>query len=68
VDEEAQRVCLTWTEKGGPTVAAPTRQSFGTRMIGSLGQQLKGEVQLAYLSTGFVYLLDVPLTSLTAKS
>jgi two-component sensor histidine kinase/DNA-binding NarL/FixJ family response regulator len=67
VDEAAQRVCLTWTEKGGPTVAAPTRQSFGTRMIGSLGQQLNGEVQLAYLSTGFIYLLDVPLASLTAK-
>jgi len=67
VDEETQRVSLKWTEKGGPAVVPPTRQSFGTRMIGSLGQQLKGEVQLAYLSTGFIYLLDVPLASLTAK-
>jgi two-component sensor histidine kinase len=68
VDEHAQRVCLTWTEKGGPAVAEPSRQSFGTRMMGSLGQQLKGEVQLDYLTTGFIYKLDVPLTSLTNKA
>jgi hypothetical protein len=36
-------------------------------MMGSLGQQLSGEVQLAYELTGFVYVLDVPLSSLTAK-
>ena len=54
--------------KGGPAVAAPTRRSFGTRMMGSLGQQLDGQVQLAYQPTGFVYLLDVPLRSLTAKA
>jgi two-component sensor histidine kinase len=65
---ETQRLRLTWTEKGGPVVQAPTRRSFGTRMIGSLGQQLNGQVQLAYQPTGFVYLLDVPLISLTAKA
>src|SRR3954471_19607554 len=68
VDETTQRVRLTWTEKGGPAVAAPTRKSFGTRMMGSLGQQLNGEVQLAYEPSGFIYILDVPLTSLTRKS
>jgi two-component sensor histidine kinase/CheY-like chemotaxis protein len=68
VDETTQRVRLTWTEKGGPVVAAPTRKSFGTRMMGSLGQQLNGQVQLVYEPGGFVYILDVPLTSLTQKS
>jgi hypothetical protein len=34
-------------------------------MMGSLGQQLNGQVQLAYQPTGFVYALDVPLSSLT---
>jgi two-component sensor histidine kinase/DNA-binding response OmpR family regulator len=68
VDETTQRVRLTWTEKGGPAVAAPTRKSFGTRMMGSLGQQLNGQVQLVYEPGGFVYILDVPLTSLTQKS
>ena len=67
IDDETQRLVLTWVEKGGPTVAAPTRRSFGTRMMGSLGQQLNGRVDLAYQPSGFVYTLDVPLGSLTAK-
>jgi hypothetical protein len=36
-------------------------------MMGSLGQQLNGKVDLAYMPTGFVYTLDVPLSSLTKK-
>jgi two-component sensor histidine kinase len=68
VDEETQRLRLTWTEVGGPAVEAPTRRSFGTRMMGSLGQQLNGTVQLDYLPSGFVYVLDVPLVSLTKKT
>jgi two-component sensor histidine kinase/FixJ family two-component response regulator len=64
---DEQRFQLTWTEKDGPTVQAPTRRSFGTRMIGSLGQQLHGEVMLGYEPAGFVYTLNVPLTSLTVK-
>jgi two-component sensor histidine kinase len=67
VDEQEQRLRLTWTEKDGPAVKAPTRRSFGTRMMGSLGQQLHGEVQLAYVPTGFMYTLSVPLSSLTAN-
>jgi two-component sensor histidine kinase/CheY-like chemotaxis protein len=62
-----QRVRLTWTEKGGPAVESPSRRSFGTRMMGSLGQQLNGKVQLDYQPTGFIYSLDVPLISLTEK-
>jgi two-component sensor histidine kinase/CheY-like chemotaxis protein len=68
IDDNAQRLLLTWTEKGGPAVEAPTRRSFGTRMMASLGQQLNGDVQLAYHTTGFIYTLDVPLLSLTAKA
>jgi two-component sensor histidine kinase len=68
IDEETQRLRLTWTEIGGPAVEAPTRRSFGTRMMGSLGQQLNGTVQLDYLPSGFVYVLDVPLMSLTKKA
>jgi two-component sensor histidine kinase len=66
IDEGTQRLQLTWSEKGGPSVCEPSRQSFGTRLIGSLGQQLKGQVKLAYDPTGFVYTLGVPMTSLVA--
>jgi two-component sensor histidine kinase/ActR/RegA family two-component response regulator len=68
IDDQTQRLRLTWTEKGGPAVEAPTRRSFGTRMMGSLGQQLNGEVQLSYLPAGFIYMLDVPLSALRAKA
>ncbi len=67
VDEEDQRLRLIWTEKHGPAVEAPTRRSFGTRMMGALGQQLHGEVRLAYVPTGFMYTLSAPLSSLTEK-
>ena len=68
IDEAMQRLQLTWSEKGGPAVRAPSRQSFGTRLIGSLGQQLKGQVKLAYDLTGFVYTLGVPMSSLVAPA
>ena len=68
IDDESQRLRLSWKETGGPPVAEPTRRSFGSRMMGSLGQQLNGQVQLDYEPAGFVYILDVPLSSLTAKA
>jgi two-component sensor histidine kinase len=64
IDDKNQRLHLTWTEKGGPAVHAPTRQSFGTRLIETLGTQLKGKVEMAYDLKGFVYALDAPLNSL----
>jgi two-component sensor histidine kinase/DNA-binding NarL/FixJ family response regulator len=68
VDEEKQRLRLTWTERGGPAVELPKRRSFGTRMMESLGQQLNGHVRLAYEPSGFVYALDVPLRSIKADA
>jgi len=68
IDEGIERLQLTWSEKGGPSVREPSRQSFGTRLIGSLGQQLKGQVKLAYDATGFVYTLVVPMSSLVAPA
>jgi two-component sensor histidine kinase len=67
IDDETQRLQMTWAETGGPAVEEPTRRSFGTRMMGSLGHQLNGQVLLAYKPTGFIYMLDVPLSALTAK-
>jgi two-component sensor histidine kinase/DNA-binding response OmpR family regulator len=66
IDDLKQRLRLVWTERGGPAVEPPTRRSFGTRMMGSLGQQLTGQVQLAYEPGGFIYSLDVPLGSVAA--
>ena len=61
------RLQFRWAETGGPLVTQPTRRSFGTRMMSSLGQQLRGKVELDYQPSGFVYTLDVPLDALTIK-
>ena len=68
IDDEKKRLRLTWAEKDGPPVETPTRRSFGTRMMKSLGQQLNGQVHLAYEPRGFMYTLEVPLASLTASA
>ena len=61
---QGERFQLDWVESGGPPVTEPIRKGFGTRMISSLGQQLKGQVELDYRPDGFVYTLNVPLEAL----
>src|SRR5258705_8827739 len=68
LDPGTQRLHLKWTEKNGPAVRAPDKRSFGTRLIETLGNQLKGGVQLTYEPSGFVYALDVPLASITSTA
>ena len=65
LEAKTQRLHLRWTEKNGPVVRAPEKRSFGTRLVETLGRQLKGEVHLTYEPSGFVYAFDVPLASLT---
>ena len=66
VDEPALRLHLTWTESGGPPVQPPTKRSFGTRLVETLGKQLKGVVVLTYEPSGFAFALDIPLASVKA--
>ena len=68
VDQQTQRLHLTWTEKNGPVVQAPVKRSFGTRLIETLGKQLRGDVQLTYASTGFSYTFDVPIAALSSPA
>ena len=68
LDQQAQRLHLTWTEKNGAAVRPPEKRSFGTRLIETLGRQLRGDVRLTYEPTGFVYAFDVPMASLTSAA
>jgi two-component sensor histidine kinase len=68
LDPQTERLHLTWTEKNGPPVHLPEKRSFGTRLIETLGKQLKGNVRLTYEPTGFVYAFDVPIASLTSPA
>ena len=65
LDQQAQRLHLAWTEKNGAAVCPPEKRSFGTRLVETLGRQLRGDVRLTYESSGFVYAFDVPMASLT---
>ncbi len=54
---------LRWEERGGPTVVAPTRTGFGSRLIQrSLARELGGEVEVRYEAAGVLYRIDIPLT------
>ena len=66
IDDAKQRLRLIWSERQGPPVLPPTRRSFGTRMIETLGKQLNGDVQISYDPTGLVFSLDVPLSALNS--
>jgi two-component sensor histidine kinase len=68
LDQQAQRLHITWNERNGAAVRPPEKRSFGTRLIETLGRQLRGDVQLTYERTGFVYTFDVPMASLTSAA
>jgi two-component sensor histidine kinase len=68
LDPRTQRLHLKWIERNGPAVRAPDTRSFGTRLVETLGKQLKGDVLLRYEPSGFVYAFDVPMASLTSTA
>lgn len=53
---------LEWQESGGPLVAPPKRQGFGTKLIQrGLAQQLGGEIKLDFLPAGIRCIITFPL-------
>jgi len=62
---DAPRLCLTWTEQGGPPVAHPTRRGFGARLLEKgLAGELSAHVNLAYDSLGLVCTMRLPIRAL----
>lgn len=58
------RFQLSWKERGGPPVAPPTRQGFGSRLIAeSVGPDLGGEAALTFDPSGVVWTLSAPLSA-----
>ena len=56
---------MVWQERGGPSVAAPTRKGFGTRLIEtSLAHDLGGVCTLAYPTDGFKWTLNAQLSEI----
>lgn len=56
---------LTWTEAGGPSIAAnPDRSGFGSIMVDRILQSLRGSINRKWHSQGLVVEISVPRTPL----
>lgn len=59
---DARRLRLVWCERGGPPVAAPAHEGFGTRLVKrSLAAGLRGSAKLDYAPQGLTATLCFPL-------
>ena len=54
------RLTLRWTELGGPTVKAPERRGFGSRLIERTMSQIGGEARYEWLPQGLLCEIELP--------
>ena len=60
--KEKRILICRWIETGGPTVAPPARQGFGSMILTRvLTQQIGAKVDASYLPEGFELRADIPL-------
>lgn len=69
IDEEADRLILTWAEVGGAEIAGPPRaEGFGSRMIrATIQDQLGGSVAFEWKSAGLTCVIGLPLRRVLAR-
>lgn len=54
------KLCLTWKEAGGPSVMAPAKTGFGTKIISSsVRGSGKGQTDFQWLRDGLVFALEL---------
>lgn len=59
-----ERIVMRWQEKGGPTVAPPSRKGFGSRVLeAGLPHELQATVNLDYAPDGVVCTISFPAPS-----
>lgn len=59
-------IVIRWSEAGGPPVKAPSRQGFGTRLLGPVVQtELGGKLRLDWNPDGFACEMAIPITHVT---
>ena len=57
---------IDWWERDGPPVSPPTRQGFGTRLIGAgIARRLGGTADFRFDPEGFHWTLSAPLAELS---
>jgi PAS domain S-box-containing protein len=58
---EKGKAILRWVETGGPAVNRPTHKGFGTRVVGSMIEQIKGELRVDWRPEGLCCEISIPL-------
>ncbi|MDI1366300.1 MAG: sensor histidine kinase, partial [bacterium] len=65
IETSTSTLTLSWVETGGPSVSAPGKPGFGTRLIdGSIRRELKGEAHFDFRPQGLVFEAVLPLPML----
>nr|WP_240539925.1 sensor histidine kinase [Salinarimonas soli] len=60
--EDGQRLSLSWSERGGPSVAKPTHKGFGSVLLQRvLAQQCSADIVIDYAPEGLTFRMDAPL-------
>jgi PAS domain S-box-containing protein len=60
-----ERFTMSWIERGGPPVVAPTHRGFGSTVIKSMAElSLDGEIQLDFAPSGLFWQLACPATKI----
>jgi PAS domain S-box-containing protein len=58
---DGDRLILRWQEKDGPSITAPTRKGFGSRVLErGLPHELGGSAQLDYQAEGLICTINIP--------
>jgi PAS domain S-box-containing protein len=52
---------LVWCELGGPPVATPAHQGFGTKLLHQLVRQQRGQIEQDWRADGLVCTVELPL-------
>jgi two-component sensor histidine kinase len=58
---DKDKAVLRWVETGGPTVSEPTHRGFGTRVVGSMVEQIKGRLRVEWRPEGLCCEMSIPL-------
>lgn len=61
VTDDKTYLDIEWSERGGPKIAKPTSEGFGTKVLNSLlAHQLSADVELSYEAAGFRGVFRLP--------
>jgi two-component sensor histidine kinase len=64
---DSATLMIVWQERGGPPVTPPTRQGFGTRLIGTgIARRLGGTADCRFEPEGLHWSLSAPLAELAS--